>query len=507
MSQAAETLFQCPPNEPPEAHLRDRAAAELESLCERAVYATSLAIGGDTLYFLTRGSERALGRAWLREGKVEIGFRPLCHGSANILRRDLPWTAPVLVGLRTSLGLGDRLGLAAPGHIRAVAGTGVFPVLAQQSIREMSRTHRSPEEVMDAATFGVLQEGWRTGFGSDADHLKTPNDIDVTACKAAGFTMFTVDPGDHVNDEADTLDGAALDAALANVPWEALRTTQSDFTGRYAGRTFDLGDQSLDCAAEAAARAVVKYGAAVAHTVAMHEHLAGVRDAGAFELEMSVDETESPTSPVAHYIVAAELARLGVHPVSLAPRFVGRFEKGVDYIGDRAELERTFRQHVAIARTLGPYKLSIHSGSDKFSVYEVAAACADGLVHVKTAGTSYLEALRAVARVEPGFFREILAFALDHWKADRATYHVSADPGKVRAPDAVADEELPGVLDEFDARQVLHVTFGSVLTDASGGEYRFRNRLLDVLREHEEEHYAALASHLGRHAAPFAKRD
>jgi hypothetical protein len=504
MSEAIRALFSRPTEEPPAPPLRGRAVAELQSLAGRLIYDTSLAVGGDTLYFMTKQPDRSLGRARLHDDKIEVDFLPLCHGSANIVRRELPWTAPQLVGLRTSLGLGDRLGLAAPGHLRAVAGTGVFPVLAQQSIRELTRTHRNPEEVMDAATYGALQEGWRAGFGSDADHLKTFNDIDVTACESAGFTMFTIDPGDHVRDEADTLDAAALDAALAEVPWDSLRMTQADFTGRYAGQTFDLGDPSLECSAEAAARAIVKYGGAVAHTASMHEHLRTAREADTFELEMSVDETESPTSPVEHYIVAAELARLGVKPVSLAPRFIGRFEKGVDFIGDRVELERTFRQHVAIARALGPYKLSIHSGSDKFSVYEVAAECADGLVHVKTAGTSYLEALRAIARVEPGFFREILAFALNHWETDRATYHVSADPARVRPPDGLPDEELPGVLDEFDARQVLHVTFGSVLTEAAGGEYTYRNRLLKTLQNHEDEHYAALAAHLGKHAAPFA---
>jgi len=202
--------------------------------------------------------------------------------------------------------------------------------------------------------------------------------------------------------------------------------------------------------------------------------------------------------------VASELARLGVRPLSLAPRFVGDFEKGVDYKGDVALLEQTFREHVAIANTLGPYKISIHSGSDKFSVYEVAARCAGGLVHVKTAGTSYLEALRSVALVAPDLFREILAFAFERWDQDRATYHVSADPAKVKRPDELADEELPGVLDQFDGRQLLHVTFGSVLTASRDGSYVFRDRLYETLRAHEEEHYAALEKHLRRHAAPFA---
>jgi len=492
------------PTMEPNPKRRDAAAAELKAKAGADLYPASLIPVGDRVYFLTRGPEKQLGVASASGGDVTVVLKPLSHENAAALRAELPFLAPSLVGLKTSLGLGDRLGLATPGHIRAIRGTGVAPFLAQQSIREMTRTHRTADAVMDAATWGVLQEGWRGGFGSDADHLKTPADVDLTA--AAGFTMFTIDPGDHVNDAADTMDAAALDAALAEVPWAALETTPADTQAAFAGKAFDLDGDRLECPPEALARAVVKYGAAVAHTAAMQRHIASVMGDRPFELEMSVDETESPTSPLEHYYVARELQRLGVRPVSLAPRFVGRFEKGVDYLGDADELERTFRRHVAIARTLGPYKISIHSGSDKFSVYAVAARIAGGLVHVKTAGTSYLEALRAIAQVDVALFREILDFALERWAEDRATYHVSADPAKVARPETLSDEALPSVLDQFDARQVLHVTFGSVLTTPTAdGGYRFRDRVYQVLESHEEAHYAVLASHLGKHAAPFAR--
>jgi len=205
--------------------------------------------------------------------------------------------------------------------------------------------------------------------------------------------------------------------------------------------------------------------------------------------------------------VASELRRLGVRCVSLAPRFVGRFEKGVDYIGDVKQFEKEFARHVAIARALGPYKLSVHSGSDKFSIYPIVARLAGDLVHLKTAGTSYLEALRALASIDPALFREILDFARERYPVDRATYHVSADPAKVPASDQLSDSELAGVLDTFDGRQVLHVTFGSVLTARDErGVYRFRERLLDALRADEEVYYAALELHLSRHLAPFVER-
>ncbi len=125
------------------------------------------------------------------------------------------------------------------------------------------------------------------------------------------------------------------------------------------------------------------------------------------------------------------MRRLGVEWVSLAPRFVGRFEKGVDYIGESERSGRCLAGHAAVMHHFGGYKLSLHSGSDKFSVYPLAARHAGGLVHLKTAGTSYLEALRIWAEVDPAAFREVFDFSRGRYETDCATYHVSADLGKV----------------------------------------------------------------------------
>jgi len=135
--------------------------------------------------------------------------------------------------------------------------------------------------------------------------------------------------------------------------------------------------------------------------------------------------------PCRAFYIASELKRLGVHWVSLAPRYVGRFEKGVDYIGDLAELRTDLAGHAAIARALGPYKLSLHSGSDKFSVYPLIVEAARGQVHFEDSGTSYLEALRTIARVKPALFREIAELAIERYPTDRATYHVSAELAKL----------------------------------------------------------------------------
>jgi hypothetical protein len=496
-------------------------AAELGRIAGLSLYPRSIAARGRVLFFLgRRDTQKFLGiihagaaiageftgevrEVTLDDNTLILTLCPTDHANAVALRRAMPFTAPIPLGLRKSIGCGDRLGLATPGHVHAVRKGTMAPIFAQQSIREMTRTQRTPEQVMDDATWGVFQEGWREGFGADADHLKTLDDAD--RCIAAGFIFYTVDPGDHVDNAADADDVTTLRQKVEALPWDELEASSDDLRRTYLGQKLDVGDFAITFSEEELLRAAAKYSRAVAHTVRMYRHVADQMGDQAFELEMSVDETETPTTIPEHYFVASELNRLGVKWVSLAPRYIGRFEKGVDYIGDLDAFEADFAQHVAIAKALGPYKLSLHSGSDKFSIYPIFARVAGDLVHLKTAGTSYLEALRAIAGTDPGLFREILAFAFERYDEDRASYHVSADPTKVATPDQLADDELATVLDDFDGREMLHVTFGSVLTirDAAG-DYRYRDRLLDALQANEQAHYAALEAHFDRHIAPFS---
>jgi hypothetical protein len=128
-------------------------------------------------------------------GDGELLLCPLTPGNATALRTRLPWLRPVPLGLRTSAGFGDRLGLATPGHVRAAREAGIAPIFAQQSVRENARTGRTPQQVLDDAMWGLFQEGWREPWGADADHLKTSADVD--AFVAAGYTLYTIDPGDH----------------------------------------------------------------------------------------------------------------------------------------------------------------------------------------------------------------------------------------------------------------------------------------------------------------------
>lgn len=475
----------------------------IDSLTHLPIYPASVIQAGETTYCLLRdqgqGKHLAIaGTAAGFEGERagDLLLCPLTPANAAVLRAVLPRLQPQPLGLQTSAGFGDRLGLATPGHVRAMCkAAGVAPIFAQQSIRENARTGRTPQQVLDDAMWGVFQEGWQAGYGADADHLKTPADADSTA--AAGYTFFTIDPGEHVDDSAHSAAPAELTAKVAALPWAALEMQPDDLPHRYLGQAFELARGRLIFDEQSLLRAAAKYGRAVAHVVRMYRHLEAVMTDRAWELEVSVDETETPTSHLEHLYIALELKRLGVRWVSLAPRYVGRFEKGVDYIGDLDALQADLAGHAAIAGAFGPYKLSLHSGSDKFSVYPLIVEATGGLVHLKTAGTSYLEALRAIAQVEPALLRAVYALAFERYGEDRKTYHVSAQPGRAPQPDSLTDAALPAVLDQFDAREMLHVTFGSALA-------RYGDAIKATLRAHEEAHYAALEAHFDRHLAAFA---
>jgi hypothetical protein len=351
---------------------------------------------------------------------------------------------------------------------------------------------------MDDAMWGVFQEGWRLPWGADADHIKER--ADLAAFIAAGYTFFTIDPGDQVDNAAqrDALD--TLRKKCDALPWDTLQSTYTEMRARYCQKSFALEGFSLVFDETTLRRALAKYGRALAHVMTIAHDLTIHMAGKSYDLELSVDETDTPTSVHEHFFIAAEMRRCDVPLVSLAPRFVGKFQKGVDYIGDLAEFERELAQHAAVMRHFGGYKLSIHTGSDKFRIYPAIARHTRGLAHVKTAGTSYLEALRLVAAQDPLLFRRILDLARRRFDEDRKSYFLDARLNLAAESGELADADLVGLLEQFDARQILHVTFGSVLAEVGA-------RIERLITRNETAYAAALESHFARHIAPFAREN
>jgi tagaturonate epimerase len=476
-------------------------------LGDRAYSESQVSYGGAT-YWLERSADgakrmvavandestfdRFVGTAETLDGNVRFTAETTAD-NALALRSALPWLNPSRLGLHTSAGFGDRLGLATPGHVRALnaVGASIKPVFAQQSIREMGRCHRTPRDVLDDATWGAFQAGWTKPVGGDADHLEELEDIDNTA--AAGFAFFTLDPKAEVDPEAEYADPATIKAKVEALDWPGLESDLPTFTKTYAGQRIGLEHEAIELDEESVLRAMAKYGPSLAHAMAMYRRL--MEKGTDVEVEFAIDETDYPTKPAEHVVVVSELKRLGMDFISFAPRFVGRFEKGVEYIGDIDELRRDFEIHAELARALGPYKLSLHSGSDKYSTYPLFAEATNGVLHLKTAGTSWAEALRVIAHNDADLMRQVLTLALDSFEANRKSYHLSCDPARI--PANPTDEQVVRLMDVVDSRQVLHVGYGAILSE-------FGSQMYQVWNNNEEEHYRIIADHFVKHVEPFA---
>lgn len=399
---------------------------------------------------------------------------PVCAA----LRRLFPETAPMpLPAGVPSFGFGDRLGLATPGHIRAVRRYAVAPVFAQQSVRELTLAGRTFGEVLDAATWGVFQEGYRNGFTADGDHLTTLDQ--VQAMLAAGATCITLDLS-RCLDRGD------------------LRPDLPPSLCACGGKTHAVGDRLLRIEPEDIERFWQRYGAAFPFIEDAAAMCRATRGADGCSLEVSVDETPEPTRPVDHWLLALELQRRGVHVQSVAPRFPGEFQKGIDYIGDLDALAEAIGWHAAIAQASG-HKLGVHSGSDKFRVFPLLAQMAGGRLHVKTAGTSWLEALRVVAAIDPPLFCNVWTQAVAGFARATQHYHVRATPADVVSAIALPDGELPALLDQDAPRQLLHITYGEVLQSPAEDGRTLGDWIRERLLAHEERYCARLEAHFRRH--------
>ena len=374
-----------------------------------------------------------------------------------------------------------------PGQLRAVAKYEVAPVLAQQSVRELTLTGRDFPGVIRDVTFLVFQEGWQTGYGADGDHLKSMTDID--AALNAGMPMITLDLTEVMSPGPASWSAGKVDAEFENLPDEV----QARVTHTYADRTFQLAASTVHLSQTEARRCALMYLAALDFSQEVDRHLRA-RRGDDYDLEISIDETTAPTLPAHHLFFASELAFRGVTVSSLAPRFIGEFQKGIDYIGDVKEFERQLTVHCDIAKAFGGYKISVHSGSDKFSVYPSIGRQTGMRLHLKTAGTSWLQAVRVVARVNPALFRAMFAKSLASFPEATRLYHVAADPKAVPDAAGLSDSKLEQLLDHADSRQILHITYGGLLKDP-----QIRDSIFSCLAQNEELHYAVVEEHMEKH--------
>ncbi len=292
---------------------------------------------------------------------------------------------------RYSIGVGDRFGLQAGPQLAACAralsaGVLVAPVW-NKSHREHTIVGSGPEHTRAAADAAVAALGWREPYFCDADHVTLATvDRYVAWCD-----FFTLDVADAIGKPA---------------PDEQARA----FVERHrelAGRVELPGAAAVEITVEFVREAARKYLHAVEQASRIYARVADAKGAGNFVTEISMDETDAPQTPAELLVILAAVADCGVPIATIAPKFTGRFNKGVEYVGDPAQFAREFADDVAvIAYAVREYglppdlKLSVHSGSDKFSLYAPIRAALERTgagVHLKTAGTTWLEELTGLA--------------------------------------------------------------------------------------------------------------
>ncbi|MFW5642404.1 MAG: tagaturonate epimerase family protein [Alkalispirochaeta sp.] len=454
----------------------------------RVLFAAAAARPADTALGGLRFAEQSTAHPWVATAEFSVE-------NARALHDLFPWTKPIsLRNRKTTIGMGDRLGIATPGHIRAARQFEVSPVLAQQSVRENDFIGRTYDDVVADASWSVFQEGYRDGYGADGDHLKNIPAIDVAL--AASMPMITLDLTEVMRPEV----AEWRDDEIENGFRELDKTFRSRVETEYADQTFTLvSNIEISFTAIEAKRCAVMYGPALAFSREVNDHL-DQATGGAYDLEISIDETTTPTLPAHHLFIARELHHRGVTVNSLAPRFIGDFQKAVDYIGDVAEFEQQFRVHCAIAQAHGNYKVSVHSGSDKFSVYPIVGRETGMRLHLKTSGTSWLEALKTIAIHEPDLYRRIHAFAISYYPTALTHYHITADFDAIAPLDGMSDRDLPKYLEDANARQMLHISYGGILNDKKlrralyASLHHFEEEYAEIIREHFEKHIGLLGA-------------
>jgi hypothetical protein len=319
-----------------------------------------------------------------------------------------------------TIGVGDRFAHQAKAQLQgclmaAKEGVEVAPVW-NKSHREHAIIGSEPESQRTSADRAVEEVGWTKPYFVDADHINLTN---VDSFLAAG-DFFTLDVAESIGRAAD-------DKAV----------------GAFVERHPELGEPA------GVRQVAAKYLAAVQEAGKIYRYIAARKATGTFVTEVSMDETDAPQTPPELLVILAAIADEKIPAQTIAPKFTGRFNKGVDYVGDVAQFTKEFRDDVAvIARAVQEYdlpgnlKLSIHSGSDKFSIYgpirktilETGAG-----VHLKTAGTTWLEELIGMAEAGGdglALAKEVYANAFEQREALCAPYAavIDIDPSALPSP-------------------------------------------------------------------------
>ncbi len=388
-----------------------------------------------------------------------------------------------------SVGVGDRFAHQAKAQLAACvmaakAGVEVSPVW-NKSNREHMIIGSEPSETRTAADAAVKELGWTKPYFLDADHIN----LKTVERFLAPCDFFTLDVAEMIGQPADAKDVAAFVkrhpdlVGTVTIPHidEPFKTDEAFVTG-----------------------VANKFLAAVQDAGRIYRFLVEKKGAGNFVPEVSMDETDYPQTPVELLIILAAIADEKIPIQTIAPKFTGRFNKGVDYVGDVVQFTKEFNEDLAaIAFAIKTYglpenlKLSVHSGSDKFSIYKPihdAVKRFGAGVHLKTAGTTWLEELIGLAEAGGSgleIAKEVYAEAYAHREELCAPYAtvIDIDPAKLPSPEEVngwTSEQFTSALRHDQGNKAYSPSFRQLLHVGFKVAAKMGDRYLKALEVNEE---------------------
>ena len=388
-----------------------------------------------------------------------------------------------------SFGVGDRFSHQGRAQLQAIiragqSGTDITPVW-NKSHREHTIIQTERADVRTEADGAVKTLGWTSPYFVDADHIGLKN-VDLFLDSS---DFFTLDVADFIGSAADESDVAGF----------------VDKYKKYVGSLEIPGiDETIEITEEKITTIANKVLLAVKQAGKIYRHIETAKGKDNFVTEVSMDETDLPQTPIEMLFILAAVADEGIPAQTVAPKFTGRFNKGVDYVGDVEQFAKEFEQDLAViafaVKEFGlpeNLKLSVHSGSDKFSIYEPISKAIrkfDAGVHIKTAGTTWLEELIGLAMAGDdglALAKQVYAKALDRFDELCGPYAtvIDIDKAELPLPDVIAgwtgqqfanalrhDQSCPDY--NPNVRQLLHV--GYKVAAEMGDDY------LDALKKHEQ---------------------
>ncbi|HEY3763291.1 MAG TPA: tagaturonate epimerase family protein [Verrucomicrobiae bacterium] len=387
-----------------------------------------------------------------------------------------------------SFGLGDRFGRQAQAQLRAcmmaaAGGVKIVPVW-NKSNREHMIIGSEPSSTRSAADVAIQKLGWTRSYHVDADHIR----LETVDRFIPHSDFYTIDVADSIGKPAKPEDIKKFADRHPELTGE-IRIPMID-------RPFQISRADVE-------RIAGKYLLAVQDAEQIYKHIAKTKGAANFITEVSMDETDSPQTPVELLVILAAVADAKIPVQTIAPKFTGRFNKGVDYSGNVAQFEKEFNDDLAVLQYVTNHyelpknlKLSVHSGSDKFSIYAPirhALARFDAGLHIKTAGTTWLEEVIGLAEAGGdglAVAKEIYAGAISHVDELCAPYATVIDVDRKKLPtketvDGWTSEQFVSALRHDQKNKAYNPSMRQLIHVGYKIAAQMDERYLDALDRHE----------------------